>query len=804
MGGGRAGHEAASLQVLRNRFGRVLRCLDGMLQGWVGVLALLVEGCCTQAGPGAAVAGSGAVASESPAPGVVGLATCAQPSSGAAGEHAAAEGATADTGGIDKTAADRAADDVWHVVQELLVSLLQAVDIFRQLDRSDCGSLHAAPIGDPESPADGVASGGRECAVESGGILSRQPPRANFTPEEGFEPSAGAGAGGCGRRVEGACAASLGRVEDACAASGGRAEGACFDGGEGMDDAWVPAARSVQRTLITLAVPALPRAARAGDWDGVKGSRRALHLCLTTLCKLWLCCVRDPEHLPEAVALLQRCWGLLNRDQVRATPLPVVVSTAVSTARGKPGKRQKQESVFAQLCASLALAWLRWPERTLDQPQMPHEIWRAPLPPATGLGGRAAPSVSCLDRIGFRIAEAAAGMGYIPDSRAEAEAAGGNAGGANCLQGEERERAEAMAAALGEAFRKSHADGVEVEDQAVPGAPGWSIRWRPRRGASGKGDASFTAPDGTKLWSVRAARRALRLEPPLGATASARAATGPTQGLGRGMRNQAARDAGAASMTLELHIVDVPARMGSTLDEPLGAAIRGLADACVEHLFGREATGDDAATAAGAPAQSKQPQRDHKGCLSLQTASPVEAELLLQHQLLQCPAGALDGEAVGSGVCKAQPERNRRKRLRDQLRRFLPVELAPGKGEGSWGSIALDSGAGLPGSSAGPAASTHPMAGVASAGSSSAGATGSQHPLASVLPLMPPPLRPSEAAAAHGTAASAAAALTGGWVLGAHLCAALASLEAAVGEAEYIAEVSKMQIRSALQPPRSP
>jgi len=62
------------------------------------------------------------------------------------------------------------------------------------------------------------------------------------------------------------------------------------------DEAWVAAARAIQRTVHTLALQALPRAARIGAAAdgvvGVKGSRRVLHLSLCTLCKLWLACAR--------------------------------------------------------------------------------------------------------------------------------------------------------------------------------------------------------------------------------------------------------------------------------------------------------------------------------------------------------------------------------------------------------------------------------------------------------------------------------------------------------------------------------
>lgn len=672
-GGAVVGHEAASLPVLRARFGRVLGCLDRMLLGWMRLLALSAEGCRIHTEPEAAAAKASA--------------------------SSLADGATADNAAVDKAAA---ADGVWQVVQEVLISLLQAIDSFHRLDASHCGALHAAPARDPET-ADAVASDGW-------------------------------------------------------------AEGAC-----------VEPARAIQRTLLTLAVRALPRAARVCDWDGVKGSRRALHLSLCALCKAWLSCVRKPGMLAEGVALLQRCWDFLLREQVRATPLPVF-PPAGATSRGKVGKRQRHESPFAQLCASQALAWLRWPEHALHRPQLPQQVWRPPAVPATDLGSTVISPDSCHDRIGFRIAEAAAGMGYVAESSAE-DAGGDKEGGAGSLEGEERDRAEGVAAALGEAMRKSNAEAVEVMDRPVPAAEGWSLRWRPRRNGGGKGDSCLIAPDGTKAWSIRAARRFLRLEPPMGAIASERAVAGPTRAPGRSMRSQATRDAGASSTTLELHIVDVPARVGSALDEPMGTAIRGLLDTCIEHLFGKEVIGDDVAAAAGAPAPAKQPPREHKGCVALQSATPPESELLLQYQLMQCPAGVLNGcaDESGAGVIRAQPERNRRKRLRDQLRRFLPVELAPGKGEGDWVAISVESG--FAGSSAGP--------------------SGSPYPLAAVLPLLPPPLRPRDAAAAPTAAGPAEAVLSGAWMLGAHLCAALASLEDAVGESDYVAEV----VDKALQRP---
>ena len=111
--------------------------------------------------------------------------------------------------------------------------------------------------------------------------------------------------------------------------------------------------------------------------------------------------------------------------------------------------------------------------------------------------------------IGLRIAKAAAGLGHPdteegPEDGAEWEP----------LEGEAKQAAETVAAALAEVFKRSNTDGVEFEEKPVGGADGWLIRWRLRR-AGGKGDTSLTAPNGTKVPSVRAAKRYLGLEAPL-------------------------------------------------------------------------------------------------------------------------------------------------------------------------------------------------------------------------------------------------------------------------------------------------
>lgn len=341
------------------------------------------------------------------------------------------------------------------------------------------------------------------------------------------------------------------------------------------------------------------------------------------------------------------------------------------------------------------------------------------------------------------------------------------------LEGEALAEAEALAETLSDAFRKAQQDAVELEDVAIPGTDRWLLRWRPRRGGGGKGDACLTAPDGTKVWSMRAVRRFLRIEPAVASSAYERSNhnSAGQRTSDRSMRRRVPRAATTTSAKVQPCVVDVPARQGSSLDENIGSAARDLLDACIDHLFGKEWLRTEAS--AGTLTCNKPPGMDHKGCISLDDASPSETELLMQYLMLQCPEGAIEGRLLGDGIIKSQLERGRRRRLRNLIRRLLPEELAPDEGKGRWSALLLDD----------------------SWSTLSTASSHNAHPLAGISALLPPPLSSSDDALA--TSAAANNPTNGSWVLGAHLCSVLASLEASLGESDFVAEV----VEKALQRP---
>ena len=574
---------------------------------------------------------------------------------------------------------------------------------------------------------------------------------------------------------------------------------------------WRAAAVAAQRVVYEVAMRALPRWARTGSTQGgAKGSRRSLHYAICALCKLWLaggtvaaCAARSHSRdlLPytdglctgtgtsgvaEALVLLQRCWGLLGREAVAARSLEVAPAPGAA-ARGKGSKRFRQEprheAPLAQQISSVTLAWLRWPEAMLACPQLPEETWRVARPTKPS-----APVVCAIDeRIGGLIAEAAAGMGVISASVAEPEPAAEESSW-QPLEGSAREEADAIASALSDAFRLANSEAVEFEDRPVPGAAGWSIRWKARKAGASKGDSYLTTPQGRRYDSIRAAKRFLGLEAPRGdegasgraaklaPKAAAPAAAKKTAKASRPNAPNVATRSSLAPSQVEYQLVDVPLRVAATAlggdgsgagrggggadreagMQSVGVGVRQLLDSCIELLFGGIIDGG------GGGAKQHPPIK----VVDFASCPPREAELLLQYFLMQCPPGTLGGGIVGGGGVRSQKERQRRRRLRDHLRRFLPPELASGEGEGRWEALALRA-----------------LAPALASGADDGGA------LQGVLALLPAPLAPPS------TSTSGSAGQTEVWLLGSHLCAALASLEASVGESEHLEEVCNRSLQ---------